>query len=195
MGLGPRVDDARCGQPLQGGIGEGGKVESLIHFTSTSQGESPAMNACMALGSIAPTGRLGARTCRGAAAPQRGAARAPGRPGRMGNPAARRAGLRRAGGIDPVNVEELAKMAQLEVTPEEVEEWTPKIESIVSWFGQLAEIDVEGVEPSLRAGEDENCFREDTPVVYGEREGLMKEAPLMEGGSVKIPKIMGESAD
>ena len=29
-------------------------------------------------------------------------------------------------------------------------DWGPKIASVVQWFGQLAEVDVEGVPPALR---------------------------------------------
>lgn len=52
----------------------------------------------------------------------------------------------------------------------QVKDWAPKIEGIVEWFGQLQEVDVEGVPPALRAEvETENFLRADTPVQYEAR--------------------------
>jgi Asp-tRNA(Asn)/Glu-tRNA(Gln) amidotransferase C subunit len=52
----------------------------------------------------------------------------------------------------------------------QVKDWAPKIEGIVDWFGQLQEVDVEGVPPALRAEvETENFLREDEPRQCAER--------------------------
>lgn len=52
----------------------------------------------------------------------------------------------------------------------QVKEWSPKIEGIVDWFGQLQEVDVEGVPPALRAEvENENFLRKDLPRQYEQR--------------------------
>ncbi len=52
----------------------------------------------------------------------------------------------------------------------QVKDWAPKIEGIVEWFGQLQEVDVEGVPPALRAEvETENFLREDLPRQYEQR--------------------------
>ena len=51
-----------------------------------------------------------------------------------------------------------------------MKDWAPKIEGIVDWFGQLQEVDVEGVPPALRAEVDsDNCLREDEPRHYDNR--------------------------
>lgn len=54
--------------------------------------------------------------------------------------------------------------------PLQVKDWAPKIEGIVEWFGQLQEVDVEGVPPALRAEvESENFLRADAPREYEHR--------------------------
>ena len=75
-----------------------------------------------------------------------------------------------AGGVAPPDVRRLAQMAHIEVTDQEVAEWGPKIESIVQWFGQLQNVDLEGVPPALRADVDgSNAFREDAPREFANR--------------------------
>jgi Asp-tRNA(Asn)/Glu-tRNA(Gln) amidotransferase C subunit len=72
--------------------------------------------------------------------------------------------------VQPPDVRKLAKMAQLEVTDAEVAEWGPKIERIVEWFGQLQQIDLEGVPPALRADVDDGDFlRDDVEVEFANR--------------------------
>ncbi|CAK0734851.1 hypothetical protein CVIRNUC_000492 [Coccomyxa viridis] len=93
--------------------------------------------------------------------------------------------------IDPPDVRELAKMAHISVTDEEVREWEPQLAKIVDWFAQLQAVDVEGVLPAVRADlPDENVTRKDEAVRYEDREGLMKQVPEMEGQFVKVPKIL-----
>ena len=41
----------------------------------------------------------------------------------------------------------------------QVADWGPKIENIVDWFGQLQEIDVEGVPPALQADVEQGALR------------------------------------
>ncbi|KAK9810403.1 hypothetical protein WJX72_010188 [[Myrmecia] bisecta] len=74
---------------------------------------------------------------------------------------------------------------------EEVAEWEPKIAEIVGWFGQLQAVDVEGVEPALRADVDVgNRLREDVPHHYADRETLIEGAPQKEGPYIKVPKTL-----
>lgn len=84
-------------------------------------------------------------------------------------------------------------MAQIGITDEEVEEWTPQIGSIVEWFGELGKVDVTGVEPSLRAMGEESTLREDVPVSFPNKEDLLKQVPDKEGVYVKVPKISTEA--
>jgi len=67
-------------------------------------------------------------------------------------------------GIEPPDVQRLAQLAQVGVTASEAAEWGPKIEGILDWFGELQQIDLEGVPPALRADlEDSSHLREDNP--------------------------------
>jgi aspartyl/glutamyl-tRNA(Asn/Gln) amidotransferase C subunit len=66
--------------------------------------------------------------------------------------------------IEPPNVQKLAQLAQLGVSEQEAAEWGPKIAGIVEWFGQLQQVDLEGVPPAVRADiGDANLLRPDQP--------------------------------
>ena len=68
-------------------------------------------------------------------------------------------------------------------------DWQPKIGGIVEWFGQLQEIDVEGVPPALRADvEGDSRLRPDESRDGGGR-ALLDAAPAREGPFVRVPKI------
>jgi aspartyl-tRNA(Asn)/glutamyl-tRNA(Gln) amidotransferase subunit C len=72
----------------------------------------------------------------------------------------------------------------------QVAEWGPQIASIVDWFGQLQQVDVEGVPPTLRADiEGETPLRSDQAVDFQDKKAMIKQAPDSEGSFVRVPKI------
>ncbi|XP_058107350.1 glutamyl-tRNA(Gln) amidotransferase subunit C, chloroplastic/mitochondrial isoform X2 [Magnolia sinica] len=54
--------------------------------------------------------------------------------------------------LEPPDVPRLADTARISLTPKEVEDFAPKIQQMIDWFGQLQAVDLESVEPALRAG-------------------------------------------
>eukprot|EP00245_Coleochaete_scutata_P006192 TRINITY_DN20403_c0_g1_i1.p1 TRINITY_DN20403_c0_g1~~TRINITY_DN20403_c0_g1_i1.p1 ORF type:complete len:160 (+),score=18.20 TRINITY_DN20403_c0_g1_i1:23-502(+) len=98
--------------------------------------------------------------------------------------------------LEPPNIPDLAKRARLSITPEQAADWSPKIGSIVDWFSQLQEIDVEGIPPATRAGggEEGNVMRVDTPHDFTERAEMLAAVPNMEGPYLKVPKILAEES-
>ncbi|EFN52154.1 hypothetical protein CHLNCDRAFT_15467, partial [Chlorella variabilis] len=92
--------------------------------------------------------------------------------------------------VAPPDVRELARMAHISVTDEEVADWGPKLESIVEWFGQLQGVDVEGVPPALRADvEAQSTLRADQVRQPQGGTDLVQQAPDREGPFVRVPKI------
>lgn len=72
----------------------------------------------------------------------------------------------------------------------QVAEWGPQIASIVDWFGQLQQVDVEGVPPALRADIDgETPLRSDQAVDFQDKKTMIQQAPDSEGSFVRVPKI------
>ncbi|PSC73462.1 glutamyl-tRNA(Gln) amidotransferase subunit chloroplastic mitochondrial [Micractinium conductrix] len=99
-------------------------------------------------------------------------------------------------GVAPPDVRELARMAHISVTDQEVADWGRKIEGIVEWFGQLQEVDVEGVPPALRADvEGASTLRPDEVVRRAAGEDLLQQAADREGPFVRVPKIATAADD
>eukprot|EP00897_Mesotaenium_endlicherianum_P000475 jgi/Mesen1/10428/ME000082S09930 len=99
--------------------------------------------------------------------------------------------------IEPPDVADLCERARLSVSPEEMEDFKVSLGRIVDWFGQLQEIDVEGVPPAIRVGELEegNTVRPDVAVTFEERAAMIAQAPEMEGPYLRVPKMLNENAE
>ncbi|KAL7112203.1 hypothetical protein ACP275_05G137100 [Erythranthe tilingii] len=55
--------------------------------------------------------------------------------------------------LQPPDVSRLAQTARISLTPQQVEEFAPKIRQVVDWFGQLQAVDLQSIEPAIRAGD------------------------------------------
>lgn len=91
--------------------------------------------------------------------------------------------------ITTKDVEHVAKLARLELTPEEKQLFTEQLSKIIQAFDELASVPTEGVEPLSHALPMPNAFREDVVVTPPGHESLLKNAPDREGVFFKVPKI------
>ncbi|KAK9139752.1 hypothetical protein Scep_009433 [Stephania cephalantha] len=92
----------------------------------------------------------------------------------------------------PPDVPRLAETARIALTPDEVEEFAPKIGQIIDWFGQLQAIDLQNVDPALRADAESNNLREDFPETFDNREALLAAVPTYEKPYIKVPKVLNK---
>ena len=92
--------------------------------------------------------------------------------------------------IDREQVHKVALLARLELTPEEEEQFTTQLGSILDYFAQLSELDVTDVQPTTRAIDVSNVTRSDDLQPYGEREAMLTNAPDQEGDFFKVPQIL-----
>jgi aspartyl-tRNA(Asn)/glutamyl-tRNA(Gln) amidotransferase subunit C len=92
--------------------------------------------------------------------------------------------------IDREQVHKVALLARLELTPEEEEQFTIQLGSILDYVEQLSELDVTDVLPTTRAIDVSNVTREDELQPYADRDAILNSAPEQEGEFFKVPKIM-----
>ncbi|MEH2025773.1 Asp-tRNA(Asn)/Glu-tRNA(Gln) amidotransferase subunit GatC [Nostoc sp.] len=92
--------------------------------------------------------------------------------------------------IDQEQVHKVANLARLELTPEEEEQFTIQLGSILDYIEQLNELDVSNVLPTTRAIDVSNITREDELQPYPDRESILNGAPEQEGEFFKVPKIL-----
>ncbi len=94
--------------------------------------------------------------------------------------------------IDKEQVRKVAHLARLELTPEEDEQFTTQLSSILDYFEQLSELDVSDVPPTARAIDVSNITRPDQLQPFSDRELILESAPEQEGDFFKVPKILNE---
>ena len=92
--------------------------------------------------------------------------------------------------ISREQVQKVAHLARLELTPEEEEKFTSQLNGILDYFEQLSELDVSDVPPTTRAIDVSNVNRPDTLKPYEAREALLDNAPDRDGDFFKVPKIV-----
>ncbi|CAA6653760.1 unnamed protein product [Spirodela intermedia] len=95
--------------------------------------------------------------------------------------------------LEPPNVHRLAETARISVSPEEVEEFTPKIRQVVDWFGQLQAVDLESIDPALRVDTIVNDnLREDVPESFDNRPAMLAAVPSFEEPYIKVPRVLNK---
>ena len=92
--------------------------------------------------------------------------------------------------LDRQQVQKIAHLARLDITPAEEEQFAAQLSSILEYVEQLSELDTEKVAPTTRAIELSNITRQDTLELYCDREALLNEAPSPEGDFFRVPQIL-----
>lgn len=92
--------------------------------------------------------------------------------------------------INREEVKKVAHLARLEITPEEEEQFTTQLSSILEYFQQLSELDTTDVPPTTRAIDISNVTRSDFNQVYEDRGALLDAAPEREDDFFRVPQIL-----
>ena len=87
-------------------------------------------------------------------------------------------------------VQHVAKLAKLSFTDEELGKFTDEFSRIIEMVEQLQEIDTEGVKPTYHGNQLNNVLREDNAILRNKTKELLNNAPLAEGGYIKVPAIL-----
>ena len=92
--------------------------------------------------------------------------------------------------IDRKTVENVAKLARLQLTPEELDRYGKQLGAILDYIAKLEKLDVQGLEPLAQAVDMSNIFREDVPRPSLPREAALQNAPEKNGDFFIVPKIV-----
>ncbi len=94
--------------------------------------------------------------------------------------------------IGPEQVRHVARLARLELGDEELSRFTSQLASVLDYAAELAELDVEELEPMSHPLPLRNVLREDEPSPQVERDEVLAEAPAAESGRFRVPRILSE---
>ncbi len=84
----------------------------------------------------------------------------------------------------------VARLARLSLSPAEAEKMREQLGNILSYIRQLDRLDTSGVVPTSHAVEMGTPFRDDSPLPFGEKEEILKNAPDREEDFFRVPRII-----
>jgi aspartyl-tRNA(Asn)/glutamyl-tRNA(Gln) amidotransferase subunit C len=94
------------------------------------------------------------------------------------------------GNVEHIDVGYVARLARLELTPEETHRFQGQLDQIVAYVRQIQEPDVTGIEPMSHAHPVRNVFREDEVKPGLDRETGLANAPRPIAGQFAVPRII-----
>ncbi|HKR61760.1 MAG TPA: Asp-tRNA(Asn)/Glu-tRNA(Gln) amidotransferase subunit GatC [Pyrinomonadaceae bacterium] len=96
--------------------------------------------------------------------------------------------------ITETDVEKVAQLAHMEITPEELSIFAPQMADIVAYVEQLNAIDTSNVEPAMGGltpeGEATDSARDDEVAPSLGQELALAEAPDPASGYFRVPKVL-----
>ncbi|MDH3347673.1 MAG: Asp-tRNA(Asn)/Glu-tRNA(Gln) amidotransferase subunit GatC [Desulfobulbaceae bacterium] len=87
-------------------------------------------------------------------------------------------------------IEYVARLARLDLQPQEVETMTNHIGLMLNYVAKLQELDTTDIPITTHSQEANNVFREDVVLSSLERENALKNAPQQNGDSFVVPRII-----
>jgi aspartyl-tRNA(Asn)/glutamyl-tRNA(Gln) amidotransferase subunit C len=95
--------------------------------------------------------------------------------------------------IDRETVKNVAMLARLGLTEEEVDVFASQLSVILENIAKLQEVDVSGVSPTAHASRLTNIMRDDIPQPSYPPEVLLANAPEQEDNCLKVRAVLEES--
>jgi aspartyl-tRNA(Asn)/glutamyl-tRNA(Gln) amidotransferase subunit C len=95
-----------------------------------------------------------------------------------------------AGKINLEQVRHVARLARLELAPDEEEALRANLSQILTYIDQLNELDTEKVPPTLQVGEAGTPMRADEVTNRPAPDEMLANAPARTGHFFKVPKII-----
>jgi aspartyl-tRNA(Asn)/glutamyl-tRNA(Gln) amidotransferase subunit C len=96
--------------------------------------------------------------------------------------------------ITESDIEKIAQLAHLEITPEERRAFTPQMAEIVAYVEQLNELDTSLIEPATGGltpeGERTDTLREDVARPSLGQKLALDQAPDAASGYFRVPKVL-----
>jgi len=90
-------------------------------------------------------------------------------------------------------VAHVASLARLELTEEELEIYTGQLAAVLDHAADVEALDLSGVAPTAHPLPLVNVTRPDIPTPCLDRDEVLGQAPAVEAGRFKVPRILSEA--
>lgn len=94
--------------------------------------------------------------------------------------------------IDKAQVRKVAELSRLELTEQEVEQFTAQLSAILEYVEKMNRLNTDGVEPLAHCLPINNCFRRDCVKPSLGTEKVLANSPQRDGEYFKVPKILDD---
>lgn len=84
----------------------------------------------------------------------------------------------------------IAKLARIELGPEEVEKYQKELSLVLDYVSELKDVETEGLEEVSQVTGLENVQRVDVPVLAENRDEILSQAPDVKDGLYKVQSIL-----
>lgn len=88
------------------------------------------------------------------------------------------------------NIDKIAKLARLQLTPSESERLSGHLETIIQYIDKLDELDTTDVEPTSHVIPLQNVFRQDKNVQPFAGKDFLEQSPAHKKGHYEVPQII-----
>ena len=92
--------------------------------------------------------------------------------------------------ITSETVEHMAKLANLNIPNEKIEEYKKNLQDILEFAQIINGLDTNNIGETIGANGNQNIFRKDEVKPFGDREKLLENAPSQDDGMFRIPKVI-----
>ncbi|MCA3716163.1 MAG: Asp-tRNA(Asn)/Glu-tRNA(Gln) amidotransferase subunit GatC [Phenylobacterium sp.] len=92
--------------------------------------------------------------------------------------------------IDAATVRKVARLARIAEPEARIEPLARELSGIMDWIEQLAEVNIDGVEPMTSAVSQPAPLREDVVTEGGDPERVLANAPRRAGDFFVVPKVV-----
>jgi aspartyl-tRNA(Asn)/glutamyl-tRNA(Gln) amidotransferase subunit C len=92
------------------------------------------------------------------------------------------------------DVAHVARLARLDLTDDELEQFTRQLGSILDHAADVEALDTEGVLPTAHPLPLQNVLRDDEPRPSLDRDEVLAQAPAAEDGRFRVPPVLGEES-
>ena len=94
--------------------------------------------------------------------------------------------------LNKTKVQELAHLARLEFSDEELIDISKDLEKIIEFCDQLKSVDTQGIDPLIYLSDEINVLREDQVSAGLKKEDALKNAPTSDSDYFKVPKVISK---
>lgn len=94
--------------------------------------------------------------------------------------------------LSPDDVAALARLARIEMTPEELAHLAPQLDVILESVASVSDVAADDIPPTSHALPLTNVFRPDRVGPSLPAEAVLAGAPATEDGRFRVPRILGE---